>query len=145
MTTKKNFLEYEIYLSQEQEKEINVYPYLNSRLRLEIPIDSILTRMEEKGYIKKLVNGYRAISKTNFTMLNDIVIINHFAQVWTAIATYYSKCTTTSKLQYIQSILRLSCAMTLSHRHRSSIKKIFIKYGKTLMIFNGKIQINFPY
>jgi hypothetical protein len=35
--------------------------------------------------------------------------------------------------------------MTLSHRHRSSTKKIFVKYGKNLTVSNGHYTTNFPH
>jgi hypothetical protein len=35
--------------------------------------------------------------------------------------------------------------MTLSHRHRSSTKKILAKYGKTLKVSNNNISTSFPY
>ena len=148
---KVNFLGYEIYLP----RNLKISPYIgsgirtirrtNPQLRFDIPMDSILKRMEERGYIKKLAKGHRSISKASYTTLEDIVIVKHFAQVWTELANYYSGCTNLAKLQYIQSLLHVSCAMTLSHRHRSSTKKIFAKYGKTLTVSNGEVKISFPY
>ena len=101
--------------------------------------------MEERGYIKKLVKGNRSISKASYTTLEDIVIVKHFTQVWTGLANYYSGCTNLAKLQYIRYLLHVSCAMTLSHRHQSSTKKIFAKHGKTLTGSNGKVKTSFPY
>ena len=145
------FLGYEIYLSRNQkispciESDNRTTRKTNPMLRFDIPIDSVLRRMEERGYIKKLVKGYRSISKASYTTIEDIAIVKHFAQVWRRLSNYYSGCTNLSKLQYIHDLLHLSCAMTLSHRHRSSTKKIFAKHGKTLKIFNNKTSTSFPY
>lgn len=148
---KANFLGYEIYLPRNQK----ISPYINSgtrticrinpQVRFDIPIDSVLKKMEERGYIEKLVKGHRSISKASYTRLEDILIVKHFTQVWTGLANYYSGCTNIAKLQYIHYLLHRSCAMTLSHRHRSSIKKIFAKHGTTLTVSNGKVKTSFPY
>lgn len=149
---KAKFLGYEVYLPRHRK----ISPYTgsvtrtirrtNPMLRLDVPLDSILSRMEERGYIKKLPDkGYRPISKASYTTLKDIVIVKHFSSVWRGLENYYSGCTNLSKLQYIHYLLQMSCAMTLSHRHRSSVKKIFAKHGKNLKVFNGNIETNFPY
>lgn len=148
---KANFLEYEIYLPRNQ--QLKTYIDSNTRtrrrsnlqLRFDIPLDSILKKMEKRGYIKKLVKGYRPISKGSYTILEDIVIVKHFTKVWSSLQNFYSGCTNLSKLQYIQSLLQVSCAMTLAHRHNSSIRKIFTKHGKTLMVSKGNNTFSFPY
>jgi RNA-directed DNA polymerase len=148
---KVKFLGYEIYLARNRKissyngSDTRTTHRTNPRLRFDIPMDSILQKMEEKGYIKKLVKGYRSISKANYTPLEDIAIVKNFAQVWEGLSNYYSGCTNFSKLQYIHYLLHVSCAMTLSHRHRSSTKKILAKHGKTLKVSNNNISTSFPY
>ncbi len=147
---KAKFLGYEIYLPRLRK----ISPYTgsgtrttrrtNPRLRFDIPTDSILERMEERGYIKKLAKGHRPISKASYTPLQDIVIVKHFQSVWRGIENYYSGCTNLEKLQYIHYLMRFSCAMTLAHRHRSSSKKMFAKHGKTLTIKEGDKSVSFP-
>lgn len=148
---KAKFLGYEIYLL----KNINISPYIRSRtrttrcknpqLQFDIPMDFVLQKMEEKGYIKKLVKRHRSISKVSHTTLVDTVIVKHFSRVWRGFSNYYSGCTKLSKLKYIHYLLHISCAMTLSHRHRLSTKKIFIKHGKKLTVANGHNTTEFPY
>ena len=151
---KAKFLQYEIYLAREYKictahnqtiRDNKFVTKLNPKLKFDIPMDSILQNMEKRGYIKKLVKGYRPISKANYTVLEDIIIVKHFAHVWKGLANYYSGCTNFSKLQYIQSLLHISCAMTLSHRHRSSTKKVFKKFGKEIKLSSGNIFTYFPY
>ena len=147
---KVKFLGYEIYLPQER----NISPYTaagtrttrrtNSMLRFDIPTDSILKKMEERGYIRKLVKGYFPTSMKSSTTVQDIVIVEHFQKVWRGIENYYSGCTNLKKLQYIHYLLQMSCAMTLAHRHRSSSKKMFAKFGKNLTISEGNKTVSFP-
>ena len=146
-----HFLRYEIYSSRATKiQPLNQFESRTTHcikipLRFDIPMESILQKLKERGYIKKLTKGYRSISKVNYTTLSDIIIVKHFRKVWLRIATYYSGCTNLSKLQYIHYLLHISCAMTLSHRHRSTIKKIFTKYGKTLTVTNSYNKTKFPY
>jgi len=146
---KAKFLGYQIYLPNTQDyifytsgsnHKIN---RMKPNLRFDIPVDLVLQKMEEQSYIKKLVKGHRSISKTYYITFDDSVIIKHFSQVWETLANYYTGCTNLSKLQYLHSLLHISCAMTLSHKHCSSIKKVFAKYGKSLKIFNDKTGISF--
>jgi retron-type reverse transcriptase len=148
---KTKFLGYELYLTHKQIKIF--YSGSNSHqayrtnpiVKFDIPMNSVLQILEKRGYIKKLVKGHRSISKASFTTFEDIVIINHFTKVWREIKNHYSKCSNLSRLRYIHYLLHLSCAMTLSHRHRSSLKKIFIKHGKILKVSNGTISNSFLY
>lgn len=146
---KVEFVRYEIYKLRNMKvnslTKFNIRHKKNDRLRFDIPMNFVLQKIKEKGYIKKLVKGYRSISKVDYTTLNDITIIKHFAQIWKEFFNYYSNCSNRSKLQYIYSLLHISCAMTLSHRHRSSIKKIFNKYGKFFRTNFGKYRIEFIY
>lgn len=103
-------------------------------------MDSILKQMEDNGYVKKSGKGYRSTSKAHYTILEDRLIVEHFAQVWRKLVNYYSGCT---NLKYIYSLLYISCAMTLSHRHRSTTKKIFSKHRKTLQVFDGDFSTSF--
>lgn len=147
---KAKFLGYEIYLPRSGK----ISPYMGSRtrttrrtnptLRFDLPLDAILQRMQERGYIRKLTKGYFPTSKKTYTTLQDIVIVKHFQAVWRGIENYYSGCSNLKKLQYIYCLLRMSCAMTLAHRHRTSSKKIFRKHGKMLKIMEGKRSKSFP-
>lgn len=148
---KARFLGYEIYLPRE--RRISAYTGSGTRttrrtnpmLRFDLPSDVVLQRMYERGYLRKTSNSFLPRSKSSYTTLQDIVIVSHFQKVWRGIENYYSGCTNLSRLQYIHYLLRMSCAMTLAHRHRSSSRKIFRKHGNTLAVTEGKIRKCFPY
>ncbi len=119
-------------------------------LRLQLPIDKVTKRLQERGYIAYSKNQIRPISKGSYTPLEDEVIVNHFRSVWLGLLNFYSGSTNRSHLQYIHYLLHMSCAMTLAHRHRSSSNKIFKKHGKKLEIMDyktdpPKIKASFPY
>ena len=135
---KTNFLGYQIYRQQNK----TIKPYIisktriilktNLQLKFDIPIDSVLKKLEKEGYIKKLFTGYHSISKANFTILEDNMIIENFIQIWRELTDYYSGCTNFSKLLFINDLLRGSCIMTLTQKHNSTLKKSFTKYRKVL-------------
>lgn len=133
-----NFLGYNIYFSQNKK-----VCKTKIKLKFDIPLNLIFKIMEKKSYIKNFVKGHRSISKTNYTTLNDIVIIKHFMQVQLGLINYYSGCNDITKLQLINYFLHLSCVMTLTQKHRSSIKKIFIKHKKLFALSKNKINTNF--
>ena len=150
---KAKFLGYEIYLPRIRAINADIggrnfvlRRRTNHMLRFDIPIDSIIKKLDDRGYVKTLASGCRPISKSSYTPLEDTTIINHFKSVWLGIAIYYSGCTNISRLQYIHYLLHMSCAMTLAHRHRSSASKIFAKHGKTLTASDPstKQNISFP-
>jgi group II intron reverse transcriptase/maturase len=147
---KVKFLGYEIYLPRNR----NISPYTgsgtrttrrtNPMVRFDLPLDAVLKRIYERGYIGKLPQGYFPTSKKDYTTLQDIIIVKHFQMVWKGIENYYSGCTNLNKLQYIHYLFHMSCAMTLAHRHRSSSRKMFAKHGKNLTISEGKTRVSFP-
>lgn len=147
---KVNFLGYEIYLPRKRTissytvSGIRTTRRTNPMLRFDLPLDSILKKMEDRGYLQRKTVLYRPISKKSYSTLQDVVIVDHFRKVWKGIENYYSGCTNLSKLQYLHYLMQMSCAMTLAHRHRSSSRKIFIKHGKTLRVTEGNLTVSFP-
>jgi len=120
-------------------------------LRFHLPVDLVIKRMKERGYITYDKNNkIRPISKGCYTPLEDVVIVNHFRSVWLGLNNFYSGSTNRSHLQYIYYLLHISCAMTLAHRHRSSVSKIMKKHGKRLEIIDKTVNppkkvTEFPY
>ncbi len=147
------FLSYEIFLPRN--RPISIYKGKGVRtirrgqpqLRLDVPVNKIIKRYSERGYLKQLKNGVRPISKASYSVLEDHVIVSHYRSIWLGLLNYYSGCTNRGRLQYIHYLLHISCAMTLGHRHRKSISKIFVKHGKTLSVNipNTNKKVSFPY
>lgn len=109
-------------------------------LRFQIPINNILKRLKERGYITYKNDKWRPISKKGYTPLEDDVIVRHFSSVLRGLLNFYSGATDWSHLQYIHYILHMSCAMTLAHRHRLTSNKIFKKHGKRLEIVDKTVN-----
>ena len=148
-----SFLGYEIFLPKNRPiasykgKGVTTIRRGQPMLRFDIPIAVVTKRYAERGYLKKLKNGVRPISRGSYTVLEDHVIVSHFRSLWLGIYNYYSGCTDRGRLQYIHYLLHMSCAMTLGHRHRMSCSKIFAKHGKTLTVKvpHSEKEVTFPY
>ena len=148
-----HFLGYDIFLpynrpiSSYKGKGVRTIRRGQPQLRFDIPVNKITNRYVERGYLKRLTDRVRPISRASYSVLEDHVIVSHFRSVWLGILNYYSGCTNRGRLQYIHYLLHMSCAMTLGHRHRVSCSKIFKKHGKTLevKIPNTDKTVSFPY
>ena len=148
-----HFLGYDIFLpknrpiSSYKGKGVKTIRRGQPQLRFDIPVDKIINRYIERGYVKRLADKTRPISRASYSVLEDHVIVSHFRSIWLGIFNYYSGCTNRGRLQYIHYLLHMSCAMTLGHRHRKSCSKIFKKHGKTLTVKvpNTDKTISFPY
>ena len=141
----KIFLPYNRPVSSYKGKGVKTIRRGQPELRFDIPVKLVADRLSKRGYIKSLSNGRRPISKANYSVLEDHVIVNHYRSVWLGLLNYYSGCTNRGRLQYFHYLLHISCAMTLGHRHRISCSKVFQKHGKELKIQHKGKQISFPY
>lgn len=144
------FLGYDIFLKRNI--KIGKYKKKGRRrtrpiLGFHMPVDRVIKIMKELGYITYDKNNkVRPISKSNYTTLEDAIIVNHFRTVWLGLLNFYCRSSNWSHLQYIHYLLHISCAMTLAHRHRSSTKKIMKKHEKRLKIMDCSNKITeFPY
>ena len=118
----------------------------NRKLRFDLPQDLVVNRLKEKGYVRIINNRTRSISRSGYTCLEDHVIVSHFRSLYLGIAAYYSGITKRQRIQYIHYLLKMSCAMTLGHKHRKSCAKIFKQYGKTIQVPlpNKGGSVNYP-
>jgi group II intron reverse transcriptase/maturase len=148
-----HFLGYDIFLpknrpiSRYKGKGVRTIRRGQPQLRFDLPVNKITNRYVERGYLKRLEDKVRPISRSSYSVLEDHVIVSHYRSIWLGLSNYYSGCTNRRRLQYIHYLLHMSCAMTLGHRHRVSCSKIFKKHGKTLTVKvpNMEKTISFPY
>ena len=148
-----HFLGYDIFLPRNRTiaeykgKGVRTIRQGQPQLRFDLPVAKVTKRYSERGYFKQLTNKVRPISRASYTVLEDHVIVSHYRSVWLGLLNYYSGCTNRGRLQYIHYLLHISCAMTLGHRHRMSISKVFKKHGKnlTIKIPSTEKTVSFPY
>ena len=104
----------------------------NYCLKFKAPIKILIKKLYEKKFCT--ITGFPQ-SKKSWTVLEDHVIIYQYNVLLLKLLKYYSKADNKKSLKNIQYILHYSCAMTLAQKHKSTISKIFKKFGKNLKIF----------
>jgi len=148
-----HFLGYEIFLPKNRPitgykgKGLKTIRRGNPKLRFDVPVARIEQRYIDRGYLKPTKKGIRLISRVSYACLEDHGIVSHYRSVWLGIKTYYSGCTNRGRLQHLHYLLHMSCTMTLGHRHRMSVTKIFRKHKRDLVIKIADTDqtVSFPY
>jgi group II intron reverse transcriptase/maturase len=104
-------------------------------IQFRAPVHELVKKLADKGFCHR--DGFPC-SKKAWVFLDDADIISQFSAVNRGLLMFYSFVDNFSQLGRIQYILQYSCAMTLAHKHRSSVRKIMCKYGynqrKTLSV-----------
>jgi group II intron reverse transcriptase/maturase len=100
-------------------------------LNLKAPIGKLIQKLSQQGFCKP--NGFPQ-SRKAWTILEDHVIVENYNALLIGLTGYYSGAYNQKNLRNIQYILHYSCAMTLGHKHRMGVPKIFKKFGINLKI-----------
>nr|SPM44363.1 maturase K [Digera muricata] len=82
----------------------------------------------------KFCNGLgHPISKSVWTDLSDSEIIDRFGRICRNLSHYYSGSSRKKSLYRIKYILRLSCARTLSRKHKSTVRALLKRLGSEFL------------
>jgi len=90
-----------------------------------LPLGSLVKLLSEYGFCKS--NGY-PMSKSNWSTLPDLKIIERFSRIFISVSCHYSGCVNRRQLSNIQYILCYSCAKTLACKHKTNVKSILYSY-----------------
>lgn len=91
-----------------------------------IPVQKIVSKLAMKGFCDP--QG-KPTHKGAWEILDDDQIVELYSSVMRGLSNYYSFAANYAALGRIQYILKYSLAMTLASKHKSSITKVFKKYG----------------
>lgn len=131
--SKAHFLGFEIFYQINKQRVKRVFASGETALQRygEIQIMPDADRMQKKFEIKNYIRkDGRIMSLGALTVLEDHQIIEKFNQAMVGIGLYYSaEISRMSALNHLHYILYFCCLKTLSHRHRSSIRKIVNELG----------------
>ena len=142
----------------------------HGRIKLYVPIKKLVDKLEKKGFakvvnikdkpkyvintwgLKKMVevkNGKKRTvpaGNTRLIMLTELQLMDRYKAISRGILNYYYMADNYSKLRSIQYILKYSLICTLARKLRLNTAKILKKYGKRIVIKEGKItkELNFP-
>jgi retron-type reverse transcriptase len=121
-------------------KTKTIYQKFAPRLILQAPIKELLTKLMEKGYVKRSSKGeFFPIGKTNCIPLTHPQILNFFNNRIQGILNYYSCVQNRNELWSIVRFLHHSCALTLARKYKlKTLSKTFKKFGRDLKFLNEK-------
>lgn len=119
---------------------------LNNRfdLQFELPLEKMLTSLSLEGFCDK---SGQPMPKKEWASEHNWLIVSTFNNIISQIGCYWGPALNQDILQRIKHTLYISCAKTLAHKHRTTARQIFIKYGKDLAITHPvnshtKVKIN---
>lgn len=99
-----------------------------------IPLNDLKAKLIEKGFADD--SGHpKYIGK--FLHLSDYEIVKKYNCLLTRIMTFYNMAENRSGLGELLYILEYSLAHTLAAKHRSTLAKVFKKYGKPIVVNAG--------
>lgn len=131
------FLGYKIKTTTRKYYESRIIKTKNStrrapfgRIKFYLPTEDIVKRLEEKGFVKDNKGVYYG----PWINLHDKEIIIAYRNVLAGIYRYYSLADDLSRFNRIEYLIQFSAAHTIAAKHRTSIAKVFLKYGRKLKI-----------
>lgn len=109
---------------------------VNFAPRILIPFNDLKSKLIEKGFADD--SGYpKYVGK--FLHLSDYDIVKNYNSFLTKIMVFYNMADNRSDLRELLYILEYSLAHTLAAKHRSTLAKIFKKYGKPIVVNAGDL------
>jgi group II intron reverse transcriptase/maturase len=102
----------------------------NVRILLECPIDRIVKRLEDQGYVHKADGKPKAVTKWIYMKPEEIIL--RYNAVIRGYLNYYSFANNRNMLQRIVWILRFSAVFTFARKWNISPKQVFRKMGSKL-------------
>jgi hypothetical protein len=79
-------------------------------------------------------NNYYPIARLSWHIYDEYEIVLKYRQIMMGIYNYFAKCDNSYILNRISYILQYSCAKTLATRQKTTMPKIFKKYGTNLIV-----------
>jgi group II intron reverse transcriptase/maturase len=95
------------------------------------PCDKLVTRLSSRGFCD--LDG-RPLGKAAWMFLDDDQIVSMAGAVLRGLINFYSFVDNYPDLRRVQYILKYSAAKTLAGKHRTSVRRIFQKFGDALAI-----------
>ena len=121
-------------------KNITIRQPFLPRIVLHVPIEELLLKLKEKGFVKRNNKGvYFPIGKSNCILLTHSQTLNYFNSLIHGIFNYYGYVQNRNALWPIVRFLYYSCALTLARKYRfKTLGKTFKQFGRDLEFVNEK-------
>ncbi|KJD42251.1 reverse transcriptase/maturase family protein [Paenibacillus terrae] len=133
---KARFLGYDIHvLHSDAKHDHRGQRNINGSIGLNVPDEKIKSKARE--YMSK----GRATHRKERTINDDFDIISQYQSEFRGFAQYYLLAYNAHKLASLKRTMELSLAYTLANKHKTTVNKIFAKYGKYRETKDGKYKV----
>jgi len=113
-------------------------------IHLYMPVTDVIKSLRDKGFVHK--EKTQGIYKGQFIPLDEFSIVRIYKSVLMGILNYYILANNSYKFETIRYLLTFSAAHTIAAKRRSSLRKVFKKYGKHMRIkLNDKMSVDLAY
>jgi hypothetical protein len=135
-TEKARFLGYDIHVLHCNAKhDDRGQRSINGVIGLSIPDEKIMSKAKE--YMSK----GRATHRKERTINEDFDIISQYQSEFRGFVQYYLLAYNAHKLAKLKRTMELSLAYTLANKHKTTVNKIFAKYGKYRKTKDGEYKV----
>lgn len=97
--------------------------------------DRVLNRLINNDFVRKIGSTWRGRSKYPWTSLPEPEIIQRYNYIIRGYLNYYCPVNHyPTDIHFLVYLLKYSCAHTLAHKRKTSLRKIFTKFGKNIKV-----------
>lgn len=110
----------------------------NGRVKLYIPTEDIVERLREKGFVR--LTAFKGKYYGPWVPRTDTEIVINYRAIIIGYMNYYILADDYTNIKDIVYLLKYSAAHTLAAKYKTSIAKIFTKYGKAIKVVYGNTK-----
>jgi len=106
------------------------------RISVSAPIGNVFAKLRLKGYVHPIKD--KATGNLSLCRHTDAEIVSHYSLLIRGLLNWYSGSDNFVKLKGLAQLLRKSCVLTLSNKHKKSANWVYTVYGSEIRVNNGK-------
>jgi hypothetical protein len=106
------------------------------RVSVSAPIGNVFAKLRLKGYVHPIKD--KAIGNLSLCRHTDAEIVSHYSLLTRGLLNWYSGSGNFAKLKGLIQLLRKSCVLTLSNKHKKSANWVYTVYGSEIRVNSGK-------
>ena len=106
------------------------------RISVRAPIGNVFAKLRLKGYIHPIKD--KSTGNMSLGFHTDAEIISHYNLLIRGLLNWYAGSGNFVKLKGLAQLLRKSCVLTLSNKHKKSANWVYTVYGSEISVSNGK-------
>ena len=130
------FLGYEVHVIHENSKhDYRGQRCVNGKIGLRVPMKVIQEKRER--YMRR----GKPIHLPQLMLNNDYTIVAQYQAEYRGLVQYYQMAYNLSTLNYLKYTMETSLAKTLANKYKTTVTKIFRKYGKSIQTKEGKRKV----